>query len=66
LPAGSSVVAVGLLLSIVFSNGLGASPCDGECVRPLIYDVAYRGGEILFIVAVIDLVAVAVWRRRKR
>lgn len=59
-------LVVGLFLSIVFSNGLHASPCDGECVGPFIYDVAYRGGEVLFIVAVIDLIAVAVWRWRKR
>ena len=58
-------VVVGLLLSIVFSNGLHASPCDGECVRPFIYDVAYRGGEVLFIVAIVDLVAVAIWRSRQ-
>jgi hypothetical protein len=61
---------VGLLLAARFSMGpCAATPPNGaECVRPLLWDLLYFGGEVLIVLAVIDLLVVAAWgwRRSRR
>jgi hypothetical protein len=57
---------VGAPLYIAGSFSPNASSCDGECVRPFLMDLIYYGGEVLFIVGLVVLVAVAVWQFRER
>lgn len=58
-------VFIGAAMAIVASGGANAAGCD-PCIRPLIWDLAYLGGEVLFILALVDIIAVGVWRSRHR
>jgi hypothetical protein len=62
LLVGIASLLLGGLLYIVGSLSPNARPCDGDCVRPFLSDLAYYGGEILVVVAIIGLLALGVWR----